>query len=217
MNLVKNIIRISCFFGLAPIILTYSTNRNQDLIAKLERGAYSSVRYYVNPVSFKPSISVFKSDDYLGKANNLGEKEIELPKINDDSDLTLGDLPSRIFVGMLDVGTLEKDASDEGWNDPVKRNADPQRIHSQSMMRYNQIFSIKTQITIPGDFSIKAGDLVTLDVPELKGSPTKELNPESGGIYMVASVCHRVTPGSSLTSLDLVRDSYGKKATGMKS
>ena len=87
----------------------------------------------------------------------------------------------------------------------------------QSIMRYNQLFTIKTQITIPGDFSIKAGDLVTLDVPELKGSPTKELNPESGGIYMVASVCHRVTPGSSLTSLDLVRDSYGKKPTGMKS
>ena len=37
----------------------------------------------------------------------------------------LGDLPTRIFVGMLDVGTVEKDASDEGWNDPVKRNADP--------------------------------------------------------------------------------------------
>ena len=34
---------------------------------------------------------------------------------------------------------------------------------------------------------------------------------------MVASVCHRVTPGSSLTSLDLVRDSYGKKPTGMTS
>ena len=43
-------------------ILTYATNRNQDLIGKLERGAYSSVRYYINPVSFKPSISVFNTD-----------------------------------------------------------------------------------------------------------------------------------------------------------
>ena len=42
-------------------ILTYATNRNQDLIGKLERGAFSSVRYYINPVSFKPVISVFNS------------------------------------------------------------------------------------------------------------------------------------------------------------
>ena len=33
-------------------ILQYGMNRNQDLIAKLERGAYSSQRYYINPVSF---------------------------------------------------------------------------------------------------------------------------------------------------------------------
>ena len=36
----------------------YNINRNQDLIGKLERGAYSSVRYYINPVSFKPTISI---------------------------------------------------------------------------------------------------------------------------------------------------------------
>ena len=66
-------------------------------------------------------------------------KKLELPKIDDNSDKTLGDLPSRIFVGMLDVGTVEKDASDEGWNDPVKKKCRSTKIHAQSMMRYNQI------------------------------------------------------------------------------
>jgi len=130
--------------------------------------------------------------------------------------------PTRLMNHVLDVGTLPKGTTTaaqlEDWkNDRESANFKAEDIMVQSIMRYNQLFTIKTQITIPGDFSIKAGDLVTLDVPELKGSPTKELNPESGGIYMVASVCHRVTPGSSLTSLDLVRDSYGKKSTGMKS
>ena len=58
--------------------------------------------------------------NYLDKTSNLGSNEITLPKINDDSDDTIGDLPSRIFVSMLDVGTVEKDATDDGWNDPVK-------------------------------------------------------------------------------------------------
>ena len=70
-------------------ITKYAINRNQDLIGKLERGAYSSQRYYINPVSFKPSISVFTSDNYQGKANNLGDQEIQLPKIDQNSDKTL--------------------------------------------------------------------------------------------------------------------------------
>ena len=62
-------------------ILTYGTSRNQDLIGKLERGAYSSVRYYINPVSFKPSISVFNSKDYVGKVNTLGDKPFPCQKL----------------------------------------------------------------------------------------------------------------------------------------
>ena len=132
-------------------ILRYGINRNQDLIAKLERGAFSSQRYYVNPVSFKPSISVFKASDYLKKSgmSKLGAKPIDLPRIDDKSDKTLGDLPTRIFVGMLDVGTVEEDASDEGWNSPSKLNADPAKIHAQSMMRYNQLLTQVLEITIP--------------------------------------------------------------------
>ena len=71
--------------------------------------------------------------------SKLGSKPIDLPRIDDKSEKTLGDLPTRIFVGMLDVGTVEEDASDEGWNAPSKLNADPAKIHAQSMMRYNQL------------------------------------------------------------------------------
>ena len=160
-------------------ILRYGINRNQDLISKLERGAFSSQRYYVNPVSFKPSISVFKASDYLKKSgmSKLGAKPIDLPRIDDKSDKTLGDLPSRIFVGMLDVGTLEKDASDEGWNDPVKRNADPQRIHSQSMMRYNQIFTQVIEITIPLNTNLSAGSIMRCEFPQLSNVKRKQPDP----------------------------------------
>ena len=192
-------------------ILTYATNRNQDLIGKLERGAYSSVRYHINPVSSKPSISVFKSDDYLGKANNLGDKEIELPKINDESDKTLGDLPSRIFVGMLDVGTLEKDASDEGWNDPVKRNADPQRIHSQSMMRYNQIFTQVIEITIPLNTNLSAGSIIRCEFPQLSDVKRKQPDPEISGLYMIKELAHYFDGKGSYSKLKIVRDSFGRK------
>ena len=192
-------------------ILNYATNRNQDLIGKLERGAYSSVRYYVNPVSFAPTISVFNSNDYMGKANNLGEKEISLPKIDDDSDKTLGDLPSRIFVGMLDVGTLEKDASDEGWNDPVKRNADPARIHSQSMMRYNQIFTQVVDITVPLNTNLSAGTIIRCEFPQLSNVKRKQPDPEISGLYMIKELAHYFDGQGSYSKLKIVRDSFGRK------
>ena len=192
-------------------ILTYATNRNQDLIGKLERGAYSSQRYYINPVSFIPTISVFKSDDYQGKANNLGDKEVALPKIDDKSEKTLGDLPSRIFVGMLDVGTLEKDASDEGWNDPVKRNADPQRIHSQSMMRYNQIFTQVVDIQIPLNTNLTAGSVIRCEFPQLSKAKRKQPDPEISGLYMIKELAHYFDAKGSYTKLKIVRDTFGRK------
>ena len=192
-------------------ILTYVTNRNQDFIGKLERGAYSSVRYYVNPVSFSPTISVFNSNDYIGKANNLGDKEISLPKISDDSDLTLGDLPTRIFVGMLDVGTIEKDASDEGWNDPVKRNADPARIHSQAMMRYNQIFTQVLEITIPLNTNLSAASIIRCEFPQLSNVKRKQPDPELSGLYMIKELAHFFDAKGSYSKLKIVRDSFGRK------
>ena len=192
-------------------ILTYATNRNQDLIGKLERGAYSSVRYYVNPLSFAPTISVFNSDDYQGKANNLGDKEVALPRIDEKNDKTLGDLPSRIFVGMLDVGTLEKDASDEGWNDPVKRNADPARIHSQSMMRYNQIFTQVLEITIPLNTNLNAGSIIRCEFPQLSNVKRKQPDPELSGLYMIKELAHYFDGKGSYSKLKIVRDSSGRK------
>ena len=82
----------------------------------------------------------------------------------------------------------------------------------QSIMRYNQLFSVKTQITIAGDFSIRAGDLIECDFPELAGAQLSNINDQSRGIYMVAHVCHRNTPDGCFSSLGLVRDSYGKRS-----
>ena len=192
-------------------ILRYNIDRNQDLIGKLERGAYSSYRYYINPVSFKPIISVFKSDDYVGKTSNLGDKEVSLPKIDQNSDKTLGDLPTRIFVGMLDVGTVEKDASNKGWNNSVERNADPAKIHAQSMMRYNQIFTQVVEIQIPLNTNLNAGSVVRCEFPQLATTKRKETDPETSGLYMIKELAHYFDGKGSYSKLKLVRDTYGRK------
>ena len=200
-------------------VLTYDINRDIDLQENLMLGTYNNRSIFFDYFTFSYRVKNYDITKQKPKIATAGKEDKEVGNTI-AKEFTAS--PTRLMNHVLDVGTLPKGTTTaaqlEDWkNDPESPNYKAEDIMVQSIMRYNQLFTIKTQITIPGDFSIKAGDLVTLDVPELKGSPTKELNPESGGIYMVASVCHRVTPGSSLTSLDLVRDSYGKKPTGMTS
>ena len=192
-------------------IIKYSIDRNQDLMGKLQRGAYSSERYYINPVSFKPDIRHFKSTDYMGDdgINNLGDEKITLPSIDDDK--SLGDLPTRIFVGMLDVGTVEKTTTDKGWNDPAERNADPAKTQAQSMMRYNQLMSQIVEITVPLNTNLTAGGVMRCIFPSIDRSKRKSPDVQSSGLYMIRELAHYFDGKGSYTKLKIVRDSSGRK------
>ena len=192
-------------------IIKYSIDRNQDLMGKLQRGAYSSERFYINPVSFKPDIRHFKSSDYIGEdgINNLGDEQITLPTIDDDK--FLGDLPTRIFVGMLDVGTIEKATTDKGWNDPIEINADPAKTQAQSMMRYGQLMSQIVEITVPLNTNLNAGDIIRCIFPSIDRSKKKSPDDQSSGLYMIRELAHYFDNKGSYTKLKIVRDSSGRK------
>tara|TARA_B100000927_G_C16461896_1_gene468166 strand:+ start:914 stop:2245 length:1332 start_codon:yes stop_codon:yes gene_type:complete len=193
-------------------ILQHSTNFNQDLIGKLERGAYASVRYYINPVSFKPNANrVFKANDYVNNTPTLGERIMNFFKF-DKGDKDIGDLPSRIFTAMLDVGTIERDADDKGWDDASERNADPARIHAQSMMMYNNLFNSQVIDTlIPLNSTLTAGNIIRCEFPRIDRKKRKEPDPELSGLYMIKELCHYFDSKGSYTKLKLVRDTFGRK------
>jgi hypothetical protein len=77
-------------------------------------------------------------------------------------------------------------------------------------MRYNQVFTIQTNITIGGDFSLSAGDMINCTFKQTEGESRDEINKQTEGNYLIAHLCHRITPEKTFTSLGLVRDSYGK-------
>jgi len=187
-------------------ILKYSTNKNQDLLGNLKRGAYCSHRIFFNPLNFtytNPEKGLFKKEDYVGKTENMG-KDITLPKISDDSDKTLGDIPSRNITAVMDIGTLEKNAS-------VKDNADPTKIFSQAMMRYNTTLTQTMSMTIPSNTNLKAGDLIQCKFPRIDRNPTGGDDEEQSGLYMIKELCHYFDPSGSYTSLKLLRDTFGRK------
>ena len=117
---------------------------------------------------------------------------------------------------VLDVGTLPsgKDIDEQlkTWKDsPFDPTYDSTQTMVQSVMRYNQLFSIKINIKIAGDFSLRAGDMIYCEFPELTTDPNTPVNKKSGGLYMISSLCHHITPRETDTTLTLVRDTFGRK------
>ena len=219
--------------GFDAKILTYEINSDVDVGKNLMMGMYNNRSIFFDPVTFNYEVRSFPEPEKPQTEGQIIDKE-KTPQVPTSkkyvektetaaeepaSELIAKEFrqsPSRLMSFVVDVGAIPsgKDAQEQldTWNDDkTKPNFDFKDTVVQSIMRYNQLFTVKTDITIPGDFTIKAGDLVECSFPALAGDESKEVNSETKGIYMVASVCHRITPNSSTTSLSLVRDSFGGK------
>lgn len=187
-------------------ILDYFVERNSDLLTKLRLGTYASQRVYFNPLDFSFTSlqqGLFKQSDYIKETENLGDR-LQLPKMSEGSDKTLGDYPSRMIVQVLDVGTMEKGVTTE-------ENSDPTKYQSQSLMRYNTLLTQRLQMTVALNTNLKAGDLIDCNFPRSTSSDESEFDTETSGLYMIKELCHHFNTTSSYTSLKLVRDSYGPK------
>ena len=126
---------------------------------------------------------------------------------------------SRSFFMCLDTGTLPSGTgsgeNSEQIQESKTENSQPKDTLGQGAMRMNQLFASKVVITIPGDFELHAGDAVYFDAPGLrqdkKEKGTDELDKHIGGNYIIASICHYLDGANTLTKMDLVRDSFGRK------
>jgi hypothetical protein len=194
--------------GYDGTIKKYNIERDIDLQQNLTLGTYSNSSIFFDFYAMK-----YERKDY-----NIDEQEdgikIAATDIRYVSD-EFRTAPSRLMSHILDVGSLPSGRSSEEqlkeWkNNPTNPTFDAKNTMVQSIMRYNQLFTIKVNVIIPGNFSLRAGDLIYCEFPKLEGNNVSEVNPQSGGIYMIASLCHRITPSDCFTSLSLVRDSYGR-------
>ena len=192
-------------------ILNYKTEKNQNLIEKLRLGSYASYRMFYNPLTFEftdPKKGKFTIDDYVSGVKNLGQK-LELPKISNDSNIDLGNIPTRFLTQVLDIGTMEKDVSTEG-------NSDPFKYQSQAIMRYNMLFTQTLSIVVASNTNLKAGDIIKCDFPKISRGGNQEYDKEQSGLYMIKELCHHFDTQASYTSMKLIRDTFGANGTNDK-
>ena len=131
---------------------------------------------------------------------------------------------SRTQYMLLDPGTLiAEGGKPENWADvtraqlaeaQTKENFEVKNILNQSSMRYNQLFCTKITVTIPGDFSLHAGDSIFFDGPELTESENKDsIDEKDGGLYIISDICHYISDKETFTKMNLVRDSIDRKGS----
>jgi hypothetical protein len=114
--------------------------------------------------------------------------------------------PSRFFTGSESIGGLKP------IDEAKELDTDKAKYLSSATARYNQAYTVKANITIFGDYSLEVGQLIFCDFPEQSTKTNTTANPRMSGIYMISALCHRIDPQQQcFTSLELIRDSYGRK------
>ena len=202
-------------------ILNYDIDRDIDLQNNLTIGAYANRTLFFDFYAYNYKVRNYSVDESGGADNNEGAgSKGKLVNLGEDEIDSVADefrLPvSRLMNRVLDVGTLPagKDIDEQlkTWKEsPFDPTYDSTKTMVQSVMRYNQMFSVKINIMIAGDFRLRAGDLIRCEFPRLSTESNTRPNKVSGGLYMISSLCHNITPRETYTSLTLVRDTFGSK------
>lgn len=189
-------------------IITYSFDSTYNLEKILLTGSFTNSKMRVlDPVTENYEETTFNySDQYKGQTN-LG---LEFPTI--DANWKFKDSSSKIYSAIQDKGSfMDGSTASQQLQNSQEINFEAEEIVRQSRSRYNQLFSTKLTITIAGDIKLRAGDLVFCDLPETTSNKLKSVSQTKSGLYMISDVCHRLSPDSTWTKLNLVRDSLGRK------
>ena len=183
--------------------LSYETDI-ADASKQSEQGSKKTKQITFDPANFNFTHVVLSAIEAVGNASQfepLKTAAEELPKFNPN----FLQEAARTTVSLLDSGTTKTLDESEAENYTTKD------IENQSIMRYNQMFATRVSVTIPGNFSLHAGDLVFFDGPSLQeDTKNDEVDNDGGGLYIIASLCHYVSPERTLTKLSLIRDSFGR-------
>ena len=193
--------------------LEYRKDNNIDVQNKLQLGAFSTRTVLFDPFNCYYEVITPSAEQKKNAYKTAGK---DLPQLNAEFERPGNNKEfSRTTYMLLDKGTLPtgsgKGKDQEQIAKSAEQNFEPKEILNQAIMRYNQLYSQKTTITIPGDFSLHAGDVIFVDAPQLE-TETKndEVNKESGGLYIISDLCHYISVNETYTKMNLVRDSFGR-------
>lgn len=181
---------------------------------KLKMGAYSTKLIVFDPFNFEYK-EVPQTAEESESEMTMGGKG--LPKFNKKfKDPGKRENATRTTLMLLDRGSLPSGDNEKQAEESEEINFPIQQAINQGIRRFNQLFTQMQTITIAGDFSLHAGDAVRIDTPSIKAETDNEVNKESGGKFIIADLCHYITPKQTYTKMNLIRDSVQRTASSAR-
>lgn len=192
-------------------IQNFSVDKNIDIENNLRMGIYDNRTFYFDLISLK----------WKAKGYDVVTQEPELDLAMEDPrgmiDYQWTGKNTRYFYQTLDTGFQKQGITPKQQvgnlkADPRTPEFDAENILVQSSMRYGELFSVKTHITISGDFDLRVGETIICEFPDLQEQKSRSPNAQSSGTYMIASLCHRLTVSDCHSSITIVRDSLPEQS-----
>jgi len=180
-------------------ILNYNYEKNIDLMKSLRVGMYVNKTYFYNMYTQELDIYKYRLKDELENKKLGGNESIAMSE-------QFGDSITRIMTRASDHGILDSKGT---FAESGRDNADM----AKSFSRYNLLFTQALNMNVPCNVKLKAGDIIYAQFPQMESAQTGEVDKEQSGNYLIKELRHHFSPNEMLTSLRLVRDSYGLYGT----
>jgi len=177
-------------------------SKDQNLLSQIRSGVYANKTIFFNPATnafTEVDISVDNDKLYKNPRFSTLGKKLKIPKILKE-EFNSGNRFHRVETAILNVGAASEN---------VEVNNSPEFYYAATSTRYNLLFSQKHSITIPGNTDLEAGDVLDIEIEDI--SSKKEFGPDQSqsGRYIIEGLCHYFNSEESITSINLIRDSYG--------
>ena len=168
--------------------------KDQNVLDSLKNGSYLVRFVTANPITYEYKEEV---ENLLTK-KNLGSRQESVFNFNTQESYF------RTFSDILDVGSSEPGVSKVELNNPM-------RWEAQSNMRYNLLHAQLTNIQVPCNLNLRAGEVIRCEIENITASDKVMgiYNEHRSGNYIILHLCHHFDPTNSYTSLTLARDTYG--------
>jgi hypothetical protein len=202
-------------------ILEYTFDNELDIMKRMRMGTYSSLIVFFNPSTGYYEEYVYSLSDTYSSMVHMGSAD-KLPK----GQKELSQYPTRVMTQFVDhetfyndTGTASPEAKDKG-SKPTQFPDWKKFFMSQSIGRMSLMTNQVLNITIPCNLSLRAGDKIEALLPNMSsetgndGRNTKKYDEEHSGVYLIQDICYnfqRLSGSKAVTSMKVVRDSYGMK------
>ena len=177
------------------IMMQPKFTKDQNVMSAINSGTYVSRNVFFNPQNAQYIEKIYKINEQ-GKIEKTLGKDLDI-------DEELEESITRTNMHVLDVGSLQTGVSDAVNNSPLEWQA-------KSTMRYNTLHTQMLEIQVPCNLDLVAGDIIKVEIENLQSEKCNEgINKHQSGKYLILHLCHSFSANESITSLTLVRDTYG--------